>query len=285
MYNFYEFFKNIDLYALVDGALLITIATLVILFFVYKRNVRVLLILFAVLVLAIVVNVFSYMCDHEVLTLARAILHYTLIFILVATAVAYQSDLRSFAQKISNPHGADLYSEGFGSDDELRDATTEILTACQNMAKQDVGAIIVITGSTEVPSSITDSGTKLGAVLSSGLLESLFNTKSPLHDGAVIVKGNKIIAAGCFLPLTQKNISKDMGTRHRAAVGISEECDVLSIVVSEETGIISIVRNGEIKRYMTMEKLKDEIEESFGISASALAKKAAARDKRIRRQR
>ena len=115
------------------------------------------------------------------------------------------------------------------------------------------------------------------------MLESIFNTKSPLHDGAVIVKGNKILAAGCFLPLTQKNISRDMGTRHRAAIGISEESDVLSIVISEETGIISTVRDGEIKRYMTMDKLKDEIEEAFGISASALAKKAAQRVKHLRK--
>ncbi|MDD4839329.1 MAG: DNA integrity scanning protein DisA nucleotide-binding domain protein [Clostridia bacterium] len=283
MYNFLEYFKNIDLYALVDGAILITIATLVVLFFAYKRNLRVLVIFLAVIILAIVLNVFSYMAGYEILTFARAATHYVLMFIIFASAVVYQSDLRSMAQKISNPHGIDLYSEGYGSDDELRDATTEMLTACQNMAKQDIGAIIVITCATQVPASILETGTRLGASLSAGLLESIFNTKSPLHDGAVIVKGNKILAAGCFLPLTQKNISRDMGTRHRAAIGISEESDVLSIVISEETGIISTVRDGEIKRYMTMDKLKDEIEEAFGISASALAKKAAQRVKHLRK--
>ncbi|MEG1509770.1 MAG: DNA integrity scanning protein DisA nucleotide-binding domain protein, partial [Clostridia bacterium] len=87
------------------------------------------------------------------------------------------------------------------------------------------------------------------------------------HDGAVVVKGNCILSAGCFLPLTQEtNISKELGTRHRAAIGISEESDVLSIVVSEETGIISTVTNGEIKRYMTPEKLYEEIINAFGIN-------------------
>lgn len=283
MYNFVEYFKNLDLYALIDGAVLIVAVTLVVLFYTYKRNLMVLLISISLIVLAIVLNVVSNMVDYEILTLSRAIVHYALIFLVVSTAVTYQSDLRSMAQKISNPRGVDLYTEGYGSDDELRDTTTEILTACQNMAKQDIGAIIVIAGPAQFPNSILETGTNLGAVLSAGLLESIFNTKSPLHDGAVIVKGNRILAAGCFLPLTQKNISKDMGTRHRAAVGITEETDVLSIVISEETGIISSVRDGDIRRYMTMEKLKDEIEEAFGISPTALAKKAALRDKHMRR--
>ena len=284
MFDFYQYFKNLDLYALVDGAILIIVSTLLALFFAYKRNLRVLLIFAAVVILAVVLNVYGNMADHEILTLSRAIMHYALIFVLFAAAIVYRSDLRSMVQKVSNPHAISLYSEGYGSDDDLRISTTEILTACQNMAKQNIGAIIVITYSTQVPTSILDTGTALGANLSAGLLESLFNVKSPLHDGAVIVKGNKILAAGCFLPLTQKNISRDMGTRHRAAIGISEESDVLSIVISEETGIISTVRNGEIRRYITMEKLKDEIEDAYGISPSALAKKAAQRDRHIRRR-
>jgi len=284
MFNFFEYFKNLDLHALIDGAILITVATLLSLFFAYKRNLRVLWILAAIIVLGIVLNVCANIADREILTVSRAIIHYVLIFVLFAAAIVYRADLRSMLQKVSNPHAVSLYSEGFGTDDDLRTATTEILTACQNMAKQNIGAIIVITYSSQVPASILDTGTALGANLSSGLLESLFNVRSPLHDGAVIVKGNKILSAGCFLPLTQKSISRDMGTRHRAAIGISEESDVLSIVISEETGIISTVRDGEIRRYITMEKLKDEIEDAYGISPSALAKKAAQRDRHIRRR-
>jgi diadenylate cyclase len=150
------------------------------------------------------------------------------------------------------------------------------------MAKQDVGAIIIIDTAGDIHENILDTGTRLGAVISAGLLESIFNTKAPLHDGAVIVRGNKIVAAGCFLTLTQRNVNKEMGTRHRAAIGITEETDVLSIVVSEETGIISVVKHGEIKRYMTMDKLKDEIEDAYGISPTALARRAEQNSKKKR---
>lgn len=284
MYNFYEYFKNLDLFALIDAVVLIAVSILVAIFFAYKRNMRVVFIFTALVVLAVLINVYANMAGREILTFSRAALHYTILFFIFVVAVVYKSDFRSLIQKVSNPHAVNLYSEGYGSDDDLRTATTEILTACQNMAKQNIGAIIVITCTSQVPSSILDTGTRLQANVSSGLIESIFNTKSPLHDGAIIVKGNKILSAGSFLPLTQKIISKDMGTRHRAAIGISEEADVLSIVISEETGIISTVRDGDIKRYMTMEKLKDEIEDAFGISPSALAKKAAVRDKHIRRR-
>ena len=188
-------------------------------------------------------------------------MRYFTLFVLIVTAVVYQSDFKSIFQKLGNPKGLSIFGETMSSDDELREATTEILSACQDMAKQDVGAIIIIDMNGDIQDTIIESGTQLGAVLTAPLLESIFNTKAPLHDGAVVVRGNKIVAAGCFLPLTQRNVNKEMGTRHRAAIGITEETDVLSIVVSEETGIISVVRHGEIKRYMTMDKLKDEIED------------------------
>jgi len=149
------------------------------------------------------------------------------------------------------------------------------------MAKQDVGAIIIIDSAGDIHDNILDTGTRLNATLSAPLFESIFNTKAPLHDGAVIVRGNKIIAAGCFLTLTQRNVNKEMGTRHRAAIGITEDTDVLSIVVSEETGIISVVKHGEIKRYMTMDKLKDEIEEAYGISPTAIALREAHANRKI----
>ena len=118
-----------------------------------------------------------------------------------------------------------------------------------------------------MPSHILDSGTELDALVSSRLLESLFNTKAPLHDGAVVVKGNRTLSAGCFLALTQDTtVSKELGTRHRAAIGITEESDVLAIVVSEETGVISIASHGKIKRYMTPDKLYEQIEIAYGIN-------------------
>ena len=191
--------------------------------------------------------------------------------------MVYQNYLKNLFQKVSTSKGFETHN----SDDELRDATAEILTACQDMAKNDVGAIIIIDTAGDIHDNILDTGTRLNATLSAPLFESIFNTKAPLHDGAVIVRGNKIIAAGCFLTLTQRNVNKEMGTRHRAAIGITEDTDVLSIVVSEETGIISVVKHGEIKRYMTMDKLKDEIEEAYGISPTAIALREAHANRRI----
>lgn len=277
-YNFVEFVKNINLYAIIDGVILLAVLAIMIAFFVYKRNVKMFIFLLSAIVLEVLVMVLSELFGGTILTVSKYILHYTVIFNLIATAVVYQNDFKNIFQKISSSKSMDTHT----SDDELRDATAEILTACQDMAKQDVGAIIIIDTPGDIHENILDTGTRLGAVISAGLLESIFNTKAPLHDGAVIVRGNKIVAAGCFLTLTQRNVNKEMGTRHRAAIGITEETDVLSIVVSEETGIISVVKHGEIKRYMTMDKLKDEIEDAYGISPTAIARRAEQNNKKKR---
>ena len=261
-YNFIEFFKNIDLYALIDFVVLFAVLAIVICFFVYKRNIKVLILLLLGCALDILINILAELIGHAALEIARYITHFIVLFDIVAACVVYQNDLKNIFQKVSTSRNIELHN----SNDELRASTLEILTACQDMAKQDVGAIIIIDSSGDIHENILDTGTRLDAVLSAPLLESIFNTKAPLHDGAVIVRGNRIIAAGCFLTLTQRNVNKEMGTRHRAAIGVTEETDVLSIVVSEETGIISVVKHGEIKRYMTMDKLNDEIEMAYGIS-------------------
>jgi diadenylate cyclase len=102
----------------------------------------------------------------------------------------------------------------------------------------------------------------------------LFSTKAPLHDGAVYIRGNKILAAGCFLPLTQQeNLDKELGTRHRAAIGITEQSDHIAIIVSEETGIISVARGGEIFRYFDSQMLTDILEQAYGLKAMSKSPK------------
>ena len=280
MYDFAGYATNIDYYAIIDGVVLVAALALLVMLFAFRRNVRVMIIVLSVALLEVLVMVLSSMSDHEILTVSRYILHYVMIALIVMCCVVYQSDLKALFQRITNPRGLPVFNDGQNSDDELRETTAEILSACQDMAKQDVGAIIIIDSNNSINDTVLGSGTILNAEISASLLESIFNTKAPLHDGAVIVRGNKVVAAGCFLPLTQRNINKEMGTRHRAAIGITEDTDVLSIVVSEETGIISVVKRGEIRRYMTMDKLKDEIEEAFGISPNAIAKRQAKEDKK-----
>ncbi len=270
-YNFAQYANGLNLYFIIDVVVTLIAFVLMLSFFIYKRNMKVFFLLLFGIVLDILVNVLSDLLGGSVLGIARYVMHYVVIFGIVASCVVYQNDFKNLFQKVSTAKGFETHN----SDDELRDATAEILTACQDMAKQDVGAIIIIDSAGDIHDNILDTGTRLNATLSAPLFESIFNTKAPLHDGAVIVRGNKIIAAGCFLTLTQRNVNKEMGTRHRAAIGITEDTDVLSIVVSEETGIISVVKHGEIKRYMTMDKLKDEIEEAYGISPTAIALREA----------
>lgn len=268
MGNFSAFFKSIDYFFIIDILVFLFAFTVMVIFFVLKRNIKIPLFLIALFTIELALHIGAGFRDsdkHKTLLIAKYVMHYFNIFVLIGFCVTYQSDLKDLTQRIfaNKKHkGKSKFST-----DELFDATENILTACQNMAKQDIGAIIIIENEgDELNKSIIESGVYLDAKISSGLLESIFNTKAPLHDGAVVVKGDRVVAAGCFLSLTEKeNLSKELGTRHRAAIGVTEQTDVLAIVVSEETGIISVVRNGNIRRYITMEVLKGEIEKSYGI--------------------
>lgn len=131
----------------------------------------------------------------------------------------------------------------------------QIVKAVQNMSKNNVGALIVLSKG-GLPKQVLQSGTKIEAEISSSLIEGIFFPKAPLHDGAMVILGHKIQAAGCFLPLTQKtSYPKEYGTRHRAAIGVTEVANVISLVVSEETGIISIVNKGNVTRYADYDTL------------------------------
>jgi diadenylate cyclase len=142
------------------------------------------------------------------------------------------------------------------SDEELREAIDEIVRATQYMSKKDVGALIVIAPD-NVPEQNLESGTRINANLSCSLIECLFNTKAPLHDGALVIEDSKILAAACILPLPKHTpVDSELGTRHRAAVGLSEVSDAVIIVVSEETGIISVAVESELKRGFTADSLR-----------------------------
>ena len=139
----------------------------------------------------------------------------------------------------------------------------EIVKAVQNMSKNDVGAIIILANG-NMPKTIIDSGVIIDSEISSALIESIFFPKTPLHDGAMVINGSKVHAAGCFLPLSQEvNLPKELGTRHRAGIGITETISVTALIVSEETGIISIAQGGKIKRYVDSEMLRQTLKEYY----------------------
>lgn len=148
------------------------------------------------------------------------------------------------------------------------ESTEEIVLSVEKLASTRTGALIVIERNIGLRSYI-ESGVALDAVLSYDLLVTIFNHDLPLHDGAVIVQNNRIAAAACFLPLTVKpRLSKDMGTRHRAAIGITEETDAVAIVVSEETGSVSLAHDGQIERGLTLDMLRSKLREASGQKSS-----------------
>lgn len=146
---------------------------------------------------------------------------------------------------------------------EAEQTVDAIVTAVASLARQKIGAIIVIERTVGLRELI-ETGTEINGDVSTELLINIFIPNTPLHDGAVIIRDNKIVAAACFLPLSDNmTISKEMGTRHRAALGISEKSDSLTIVVSEETGVISIAEAAQISRYLDIETLRDILEKIY----------------------
>ncbi len=143
-----------------------------------------------------------------------------------------------------------------------REQIDAVVDACVSMAKSKTGALIVIAGDSELNEQI-NTGEKLNARITSSLIRTIFFKNTPLHDGAIVIKGNRIAAAGCILPLTQKELDKSLGLRHRAAVGITETTDAVTIIVSEERGTIAFVKEGTIKRRLSKEQLVGLLEENL----------------------
>lgn len=138
--------------------------------------------------------------------------------------------------------------------DEIQASVTNISKAVANMSDKKVGALIVVEGSVLLED-VVSTGARVDSSVSTPVIENIFFPKAPLHDGAMIIRDNRIYSAGCILPLTQSELSLELGTRHRAAVGISEQSDALVIVVSEETGKISVAQGGELLRGISLGEL------------------------------
>src|SRR2546427_7592236 len=150
----------------------------------------------------------------------------------------------------------------------------EIMLAVTTLAQKQTGALIVIERDIGLKTYI-ESGIALDSALSYDLLVTIFNPSVPLHDGAVIVQNGRIAAAACFLPLTVKpRLSKELGTRHRAAIGVTEETDAVAIVVSEETGTISFAHDGEMERYLDPETLRQRLRDAFERKSTAATPRA-----------
>lgn len=176
---------------------------------------------------------------------------------LLAIIIIFQPELRRALEKLGS--GSFLFRSVHPEEHIISNTASEITKAASYLSKRRIGALIVIEKETGLTDYI-ESGTPLNALISSELLINIFIPNTPLHDGAVIIRNDQIMAAGCYLPLSENPyISKELGTRHRAAIGVTEISDGISIIVSEETGHISISKNGEIDRGLNEEKLKNKL--------------------------
>ena len=200
-----------------------------------------------ILGLAVLAGLFSVANIFHLLLLAT-ILQFALVGTAVTLPIVFQPELRRFLEQLGRG-GMIARPEATAEIEQIEEAIATLSRAAVIFSRNRVGALIAIEGATGLREFV-ESGTRLDARLSLELLLSIFTPKSPLHDGAAIVKGNLVEAAGCFLPLSENVVVTEshLGTRHRAAIGLSEQTDSVVLVVSEETGGISIARAGKLSR-------------------------------------
>ena len=234
-----------------------------------NSNVRFMIALFTILVLVTgVIFVFNTELNGEVFMIIPVLLAGLVLVIFNVEVKRDILGLNSINVLVEKPgHQAAVSKE------EVARYVSEIIKALQNLSKDNIGALIILSND-NIPAQVLESGVILDANISSQLIEGIFFVKAPLHDGAMIINNYKIQAAGCFLPLTQNaNIPKELGTRHRAGIGITETSNVTALIVSEETGIITIARRGKISRYADYDLLKKTLNEYYWKDLSADGRK------------
>ena len=206
-----------------------------------------------IIVLLIATKVSELMQLHVV----NWILKNTMTVGLIALLIVFQPELRRALEYIGRTKFIIKPIGEFVSDVNVEEVIEEILEALYSLSRQKIGALIIMERETGI-NDIIQTGTMLEAKITRQLLINIFIPNTPLHDGALVIRNSKITAAGCFLPLTEnKNLNKELGTRHRAGIGISERSDCISLIVSEETGYISMAKSGKLYRNLSKEYLTE----------------------------
>ena len=192
----------------------------------------------------------------------------------VLLIVLFQSEIRRILEELGN-------NSVFDSSTALVQAGNaeliidEMILALEHMARRKVGALIVIENKIRL-NDVIATGTRVDGVISQPLIENIFEPNTPLHDGAALIEGDRIVAAKCILPVTQSDVPKSFGTRHRAAIGMSEISDAIIVVVSEETGDISIAQGGEIRLDIDPVRLQQTLQRYLTINTRKRSKKEVA---------
>jgi diadenylate cyclase len=190
------------------------------------------------------------------------ILKNTMTLGLIALLIVFQPELRRALEYLGRSR---LLSKSIVelADEESDRKTKEITDAVASLSRQKIGALIILERETGI-NDVIETGTIIEGKISSSLLINIFIPNTPLHDGAVVIRGDKIMAAGCFLPLSENpGLSKELGTRHRAGIGITESSDAIAIMVSEETGAISVANRGKLSRFLDIDTLSTIIKDAY----------------------
>jgi diadenylate cyclase len=203
---------------------------------------------------ALIVGLF-YLSEWAPLQTVNWLIRNAVGYVVFAAIVLFQADIRRALAHF----GRAPFIRYFAASEEADDTVEEVVTASAMLADQRIGALIVVEREIGLRNFI-ESGIPLDATMSYDLLVTIFQPSSPLHDGAVIIQEDRIAAASCFLPLTvNPRLERDLGTRHRGALGLTEESDAVAVVVSEETGRISLALEGQIERDLSIEQLRDRL--------------------------
>ncbi|MGN0169784.1 MAG: diadenylate cyclase CdaA [Lachnospiraceae bacterium] len=255
-YLFWMHFPDITVTDIVE---ILIIAVLVYNVMVWIQNTRAWVLFKGLLVILAFISIAAFFQMNTILWLAEK----TLSVGIIALVIIFQPELRKALEQIGQKKflsGLTFIDAQKNNTERYSDKTIqELVKACYEMGKVKTGALIVV----ERDIVLTDyerTGIPLDATISNQLIINIFEHNTPLHDGAVIVRGNKIVSATCYLPLSDNlELSKELGTRHRAAVGVSEVSDSLTIVVSEETGRVSVAEHGKLERGVSPEYLKERL--------------------------
>lgn len=212
----------------------------------------------------------TLVCNWLALHVIYWLLQQTLTLLFVALPIVFQPELRRTLEHLGQ--GRFFGKSLFLDDNEARSLVNELDKAVMLLSTRKIGALLVFEREMGL-NDVSMTGVQIDGLVTADFLMNVFIPNTPLHDGAAVIRGKRLIAAGCLLPLTEnRTLSTELGTRHRAAIGLSEQCDALIVVVSEETGTVSVAENGRIMRHLSSEHLKSYLRPIFAPKTEGLKK-------------
>ncbi|MDO4983758.1 MAG: diadenylate cyclase CdaA [Eubacteriales bacterium] len=217
---------------------------------------------------ALIFVIVLWLSEVTKLTMVNTLMRKAVELGLIALLILFQPELRRMLERMGSSLTDGRYSQGT----DIESAIDETVSACADMSYAHTGALIVFVRSVSI-NHVLSTGTLVNSDTTAELIKNIFFVKAPLHDGALVIQNCRIAAAGCVLPLTQnKNLSKELGTRHRAGIGMSEQSDAVVVIVSEETGAISVAVDGNLKRHLSQEELRSVLRKELVIDEENVSK-------------